>query len=220
MEIKDNILKVAFKLFIERGFFEVSIKDLIEEARIAKNDFYDYFKNKDKLITEVIDKFFFQRFNDVFVSTNKSKESSKEKLFRIFQKYSETESYLKNNIGVEKINYKSILFLIIKGIKIYETMANYVNVFNNRLLEKVESIIEEGKVSGEILNVVDSKSTSASILTLLQNSILLWAMNQNINIIMLFKTDFKYLWNSIKASESSSETMNNNIVDAYEVGWK
>lgn len=55
-----------------------------------------------------------------------------------------------------------------------------------RRLKKIEHILEDGKVLGEILNTVNIKSEVINILTSLQNSIVMHAMNQNIDIKILF----------------------------------
>ena len=90
-------------------------------------------------------------------------------------------------------------------------MTNCIVDFNNRLLEKIEYVIEEGKLLGEISSKVDSKLVAKHTITLSQNAIVLWAMNQNINMKMLFETNFKYLWNNIKSSESNLAISDNNI---------
>ena len=203
VETKEQILKIAFKLFIERGFFEVSIKDLIKETGIARSYFDDYFHSKDQLICEAIERFFYSRFDDIIKITNEHNEVSKEKLLRIFQKYSETENYLKVNLSVSKFNYNSIICLIVDGIKYYESMTKYIVDFNNRLLAKLECVIEDGKILGEISSSVDSKSTAKNTLASLQSNIVLWAMNQNIDIKMLYETDFRHLWRTIKSYESN-----------------
>jgi AcrR family transcriptional regulator len=213
LKTKEKILKIALKLFIERGFLDVSIKDLIKEAGITKSSFYYYFNSKDQLICEALEKLFFSRFDDVIRISDECNWISKDKLLRIFQRYSETESYLKNNLRVERCNYKSIICLIVEGIKDYKSMTNCIVDFNNRLIEKIECIIREGKMLGEISSEVDSKLIATHILTSLQSAIVLWAMNQNINMKILFETNFKYLWNNIKSSESNLVILDNNIIN-------
>lgn len=77
-------------------------------------------------------------------------------------------------------------------------MTKSVNDFNENLLEKIASIIEYGKRFGEILSIIDSKYISINILKSMQNSTVLWAMDQKVNIKKLFEADFKYLWKTIK----------------------
>ena len=198
MVIKEKILKIAFKLFIERGFLEVSINELIKEVGMTKSGFYHYFESKDQLICEAIEKFLFPYFEDIIRIIDECNEFPKKKLSKIFQKYSEAESYLKNNFNVDKINYRLLTFFTIEGIKKYKIITKHIAKFHNRLLEKIESVIEDGKRLGEISSKVVSKSTARYTISSLQSLIVLWVMNQNIDIKELFETNFRYLWNSIK----------------------
>lgn len=211
--IKEKILKIALKLFIEIDFCEVSINDLINKAGISKSSFYYYFSSKDQLIHEAIEKLFFSRFEDVLKISDECNEISKNKLLRIFQIYSETEIYLKNNLSVKKVNYRSIIYLTVEGINDYKSMTNCIVDFNNRLLQKIECVIKDGKILGEISSKVDSKFIAIHTLTLLQNAIVLWAMNQKIDMKALFEINFKYLWNNIKVPESNLVISDNNIID-------
>jgi len=71
-------------------------------------------------------------------------------LKRIFEGYSQIKCYLKTEIGVRTINYRSIIALLVEGIKDYKSMTNCVVDFNNSLLEKIDNIIDEGKLFGDI----------------------------------------------------------------------
>lgn len=198
MKTKEKILKIAFKLLLERGFREVSINDLIKEAGIDPICFDNYFKSKEQIICESIEKFFFSNFDDILKSTDNNKLSSKDKLLKIFQKYSETEKHLKFKLNINEFYYNSIICLIAEGMQCYKMMTNYIVNFNNRLKEKIECIIKEGKTQGEISSLVDSKLMAKNALISLQNNIVLWSMNQNINIKMLFDIDFRYIWKNIR----------------------
>lgn len=205
MKIKERILRIAIKLFIERGFLEVSINDLMRESGISTSSFNNYFESKDQLICETIEKFMFPYFDDILRIAGDCGGFSKNKLLKIFREYSEIESYLKTNFNINKISHRSINFLTTEGIKKYEPINQYIIDFDNRLLEKIESIIEEGKSLGEISSTVVSKSVAINTLESLKSATVLWIMNQNINIKVLFETNFKHLWNEIKSLENNIE---------------
>lgn len=213
IQTKEMILRAALKLFMERGFGEVPINDLIKAASITKKKFAYEFNSKDELISETIEKLFFPYFYDIIYFSEECNDSSKEKLKRIFEGYSEIKCYLRTEIGVRTINYRSIIVLLIEGIKDYKSMTDCVVDFNNNLLEKIEHIIDEGKLFGEISSEIDSKFIAKHTLTLLQNAIVLWVMNQNIDINKLFEVNFKYLWNKIRSPESNLVILENYMVD-------
>ena len=51
---KLELLQIAYKMFLTRGYENTSVDEIIEEAGIAKGTFYYYFKSKEQLLEEVI----------------------------------------------------------------------------------------------------------------------------------------------------------------------
>lgn len=47
---KNRIVKVAVKLFKERGYHQVTVRSIAEEAQISNGGFYHHFKSKDELL--------------------------------------------------------------------------------------------------------------------------------------------------------------------------
>ena len=52
---KKELLDLARKLFVEKGYDNVSIDEIIKKAKMAKGTFYYYFKSKDEMLDLVID---------------------------------------------------------------------------------------------------------------------------------------------------------------------
>ena len=51
---KQELLNVAYKMFITKGYENTSIDDIIAEAGIAKGTYYYYFESKEQTLEEVI----------------------------------------------------------------------------------------------------------------------------------------------------------------------
>lgn len=51
---KQELLKIAYNMFLSRGYDNTSIDNIIKEAKIAKGTYYYYFKSKEETLEEVI----------------------------------------------------------------------------------------------------------------------------------------------------------------------
>ena len=51
---KQELLQIAYRLFIQKGYEETSIDDIISEAHIAKGTYYYHFPSKEATLEEVI----------------------------------------------------------------------------------------------------------------------------------------------------------------------
>ncbi|MBO5349666.1 MAG: TetR/AcrR family transcriptional regulator [Clostridia bacterium] len=53
-ERKQELLKIAYNMFLIKGYDNTSIDDIINEAQIAKGTYYYYFESKESTLEEVI----------------------------------------------------------------------------------------------------------------------------------------------------------------------
>ncbi len=51
---KQELLKIAYDMFITRGYENTSVDEIIEKAQIAKGTYYYYFESKEQMLEEVI----------------------------------------------------------------------------------------------------------------------------------------------------------------------
>ena len=54
---KEKIIKVAIRLFLQNGFYNVSMQNIANEIGISKPAIYHHFKNKDMMVEAVLDYF-------------------------------------------------------------------------------------------------------------------------------------------------------------------
>lgn len=51
---KQELLKITYRMFIQKGYEQTSVDDIIAEAKIAKGTYYYYFPGKEAALEEVI----------------------------------------------------------------------------------------------------------------------------------------------------------------------
>ena len=52
---KHELLKIAYEMFLRRGYENTSVDEIIAKAQIAKGTFYYYFPSKEQLLEDVIE---------------------------------------------------------------------------------------------------------------------------------------------------------------------
>ncbi|MVT45158.1 TetR family transcriptional regulator [Chitinophaga oryziterrae] len=57
-ESKEHILVTSLRLFLQKNFKEVTMKQIVEETGMSKGAFYHYFSSKEQVFEEVIQHFF------------------------------------------------------------------------------------------------------------------------------------------------------------------
>ncbi len=53
-DIKETILEVARKSFLERGYRKTSMRSIAKEANVTLSNIYNYFKNKDEILEVIL----------------------------------------------------------------------------------------------------------------------------------------------------------------------
>jgi len=56
---KEHIILTAFRLFLQKGYKEVTMSMLVKSTGLSKGAFYHYFENKEQLFIETLDNLFF-----------------------------------------------------------------------------------------------------------------------------------------------------------------
>ncbi|QEH78694.1 TetR/AcrR family transcriptional regulator [Sphingomonas sp. C8-2] len=54
-DVRTRLVLAAARLFVERGFLQTSVEDLLGAARISRASFYTYFENKIALLAALVD---------------------------------------------------------------------------------------------------------------------------------------------------------------------
>ncbi|MFD1416054.1 TetR/AcrR family transcriptional regulator [Oceanobacillus jeddahense] len=152
----DNILSVAAKLFLEKGFEKTSMRDIAETAGISKGAIYHHFQSKDEIINAVTEKQ--AEINTTLMQNWLSEMGSltgKEKLTAILEKNLESQ---------EAHNLDSVMSTRIKSA---EFILAYMQDCVNKDAVFISEIIKEGIVDGSL--TTDYPAESAETFLLLIN---------------------------------------------------
>jgi len=155
MDSKDKIVQVAFNLFLQKGYRDVSLREIVDEVGLTKGAFYHYFKGKDQLFTEVVDHYFLGLSDYIYDQLPKTH-------LETFMK-----GYLELLTGqIERISLEarkkgntislSYYYLAFDALRILPDFGNKMRGVFLREKEAWVEVIDNAKKSGEIISSVDS----------------------------------------------------------------
>lgn len=160
METRNNIIKVAFRLFADKGT-EFSIAEVTKEVGIQKASFYAHFNSKETLLYEIIDK----EIDNYFFEIKEGNRNLKNIFFSILNYYQGSE--------VKLYFWKRLLLFPPKVFK--DTLVKKIADLSLKRFEIIKDIIggyiENGKLPDqnidkaaiELLSLIHGLLTSVII---------------------------------------------------------
>lgn len=143
MKTKDFILTECLKLFLQKSFKDVTMKEIVEKTGLSKGAFYHYFNSKEHLFMEVIDRYFtgtvvydFERY-------------SKESLYRFYQDHlADLEASINRlTTHAPDMNY---LYPMFDAMRLLPAYGEKLNQARQAELQAWTSATERARKSGEI----------------------------------------------------------------------
>jgi TetR/AcrR family transcriptional repressor of nem operon len=164
LETKDHILKTAFILFLKKGYKSVTMQNLEKETGLTKGAFYHYFKSKEEIFVEVIDKYHLSQRN--FTSSE----------FELRCTLSEFIDYQINEIVLKINNIRKLadienpdpffISLILEARKYYPGFTEKTKVLSKAVLMMWENKIKLAQESGEIRSDIDSRIMAETMISI------------------------------------------------------
>ncbi len=125
---KNEILDTAQRLFIEKGYIQTSVSEIVKEIGVAQGTFYYYFKTKEDVINAIIGRYTDEIIKDAEVCMNRQDWDMKQKLENLAK--AEISVNMKNSGYLHSIQSADI------HTRILTVMAQKLTPFYTRLIEE------------------------------------------------------------------------------------
>lgn len=145
---KAHILMVSLKLFLQKNFKEVTMKEIVKETGLSKGAFYHYFESKEKLFYEIIDYFFsaIMEYDFNLLPGNS--------LFSFYHAYADQMNSLRFQfLNKEKdedfinINFFALLF---DAFKLFPEFKSKMELYHQKEMDAWIDAIKKARAAGEI----------------------------------------------------------------------
>ncbi|MFH0756824.1 MAG: helix-turn-helix domain-containing protein [Bacteroidota bacterium] len=149
-DTKAHILMVSLKLFLQKNFKEVTMKEIVRETGLSKGAFYHYFESKEQLFHEIIHYFFAAILDYDF------RQLPDDSLYQFYHSYAGQMNTLRLQFLVNEkgegedfitMNFFALLF---DAFKLYPEFRVEMEVYHLKEKNAWTGVIKKARAAGEI----------------------------------------------------------------------
>lgn len=190
----DFILLECFKLFLEKGYKEVTIIDIEQAIGMTRGAVFYYVKDKQSLFNAVIEKFIFEKQN----INNKIKYDGNDTLLQFIEKYIEG---VKTTMSILTVNVPNILSaylsLSFEALKHYENYSQKATLMLSLEKSTWQLLIENAIKSGEIKSTVSAEAVAITFQSIFYGLAHISSMDKGFDAELLHRLYINY-YNALK----------------------
>ena len=191
---RNEILDTAQDFFSEKGYGATSISDIIQSAGIAKGTFYHYFKSKEDLLDQLVQRFTINIEDKLNGIIHNKSLSAIEKFNNYFAEVSNL-----------KLENKSLIKMLIQTLYKDENILLRQKIFNSGMeiaIPKLQLVLKQGSEEG-CFNIDHQHETSQHIVSLISSvnessARVLLKENYSEDVIELLENKFSALETSLE----------------------
>jgi AcrR family transcriptional regulator len=132
-ERRQEIIEVAQKLFIENGYLQTKVSDIVKAIGVSQGTFYNYFKSKEEIVDAIVNGYLAEIIQKILPIMGDGRLSALEKLEKM------ADCQLVVNMAVNK-NIHGI-----KGVDIHERI---ISQFVRKLVPLQVEVMQQGVGEG------------------------------------------------------------------------
>lgn len=197
MDTRDRIIRTAFIGFLENGYEGISLNEIIKRTGMTKGAFYYYFKNKEQLIKELIDKYLFSYLNIYGNSFISSSNTAEESLYAMASVFANMFTIVSKQIDLEidpRRFYSLFMSALSKNKDVYQSNSSNQEDLNSRL----KRVIAKGIRNGEFRQEVDADEVAFLCSSMLHGVLLDWVNDESIELEYSLRKGIKSIINIIR----------------------
>lgn len=166
IKTKKKLFKCATELFKKKGYYNVTVDEIVFTARVSKGTFYYYFKSKDQIIIEELKKYdnnYISFYNDLVKYGTVS-----EKII----------SFVENmyDFTVNKIGF-DLLYVVYKTQLSHKSKKPFVIDIERPFYKYINRLIKEGQKANEFTDYISTEEITRMIMCNIMGVFYNWCLN-------------------------------------------
>jgi AcrR family transcriptional regulator len=196
---REKILEAAYRLFLEKGYSDVSLSELVSAAGITKGGFYHHFASKDELFAEVVDSYLLPHYRRLTEEISRTGGGAREKLEALCGRVCSLPARVLEE-KEEELGF-GYYVLIFQGVRHYPRFVEKLAGVYRSMREAVEGILREGKKNGEIKPGVDCSAAAFQIISQAEGALLMWTLDKSLDLAGQSRKALDTIWGSISTAK-------------------
>ncbi len=154
MESKEKIVQVAFNLFLTKGYRDISLREIVENVGLSKGAFYHYYKSKEELFTEVVERYVLNASDAIYDKLpKKNLKSFMTGYLSLLVKFIDQINISASGFGEkDSVTYYNLIF---EAMRLLPEFKEKIHEVHKREREAWVEVIRNAKASGEIVTNFD-----------------------------------------------------------------
>ncbi len=154
MDTRDKIIETAFIGFLENGYDNISLNEIVKRTGMTKGAFYYYFTNKAQLITETVEKYLHSYISLYGDSVIASETSAKNTLIAMSDVFANMFGVVSGQMDL-KVDARKFYSLFISALSQKKGVHQSNIITQADLKNKVRMLIVKGIQNGEFERKLD-----------------------------------------------------------------
>ena len=155
---REHILKTSLLLFLQKGFKEVTMNEIVKSSGFSKGAFYHYFRSKEEVFKEVIDIYFSQMLHLDYESLpSDSLQSFYKAILTIQQEKDTTLRTWYTSSFEEEVPSANLYYILFDAVRMLPDFREKEEKGLQKELDAWEKAIQNAMDRGEIASRISSE---------------------------------------------------------------
>jgi AcrR family transcriptional regulator len=192
MSTRNLIIQAATRLFAEKGYEGMTMKEIANEVGIKAPSLYSFFKNKEDILLHVYTETISDHYQIAITSLKADQNQSVEK-----QLYNFLKSIIDYHLR-ESINLKIFIRLLLFPPEVFDVnLREKLVEMENDEVQLLADVFEKGMASGEVKQG-DSRAMAKLLACMMDGWIWLMQRHDDVTLRERFQSDWRQFWQGIK----------------------
>lgn len=179
METRAYIIETAFRCFLDEGFDQVSLNNLIARTGLSKGAFYHYFNSKEDLLNEIADRYLLdyigKNLNQADVSDKRiSFDQQLESLIKTMFAFHTSMPHLLETTADRKRFFHMLFSVLNQNEKLKQ---KYIET-REKLISKIENLLQTAITNHEISKHIDVQQVAVVLYATMRGTMFEWSISE------------------------------------------